>query len=90
MAEIRNNPYLAHMHDEAEQGANKAFAALVPGKTTAAQQVAVEEDANNGLTGRAYSEKYKSILAKRRELPVNKQRQKFLDLVHNNQFIVLV
>ncbi|KAJ2617032.1 DEAH-box ATP-dependent RNA helicase prp43 [Coemansia sp. RSA 1365] len=90
MAEIRNNPYLAHMHDAADQGANKAFAALVPGKTTAVQQEAVEDDTYNGLTGREYSEKYKGILAKRRELPVNKQRQKFLELVHNNQFVVLV
>ncbi|KAJ2289524.1 DEAH-box ATP-dependent RNA helicase prp43, partial [Coemansia sp. RSA 2706] len=89
MSDIRNNPYLAHMHNSAE-GANQAFAALAPQKTTAAQQEAVENDTYNGLTGRQYSEKYKTILAKRRELPVNKQRQNFLDLVHANQFVVLV
>ncbi|KAJ1731613.1 DEAH-box ATP-dependent RNA helicase prp43 [Coemansia biformis] len=97
MSDIRDNPYLAHMHGGAEAAGgargsepNKAFAALVPGKTTAAQQEATEDSDCSGLTGRAFSQKYKSILAKRRELPVNKQRQKFLDLVHSNQFVVLV
>ncbi|KAJ2758066.1 DEAH-box ATP-dependent RNA helicase prp43, partial [Coemansia nantahalensis] len=92
MADIRNNPYLAHMHGSAAGGAepSPAFAALVAGRTTAAQQEAVEESGSSGLTGRAFSQKYKNILAKRRELPVNKQRQKFLDLVHGNQFLVLV
>ncbi|KAJ2430756.1 DEAH-box ATP-dependent RNA helicase prp43, partial [Coemansia sp. RSA 2440] len=94
MSDIRNNPYLAHMHDSAEASAgvnaNEAFAALVPLKTTAEQQEAVENHDYNGLTGRPFSAKYKQILEKRRELPVNKQRQKFLDLVQANQFVVLV
>ncbi|KAJ2786746.1 DEAH-box ATP-dependent RNA helicase prp43 [Coemansia interrupta] len=94
MADINDNPYLAHMHDSSSNGsstgANKAFSQLVPGQTTAAQQEAVEDSSHNGLTGAAYSSRYKSILAKRRDLPVNKQRQGFLDLVHNNQFVVLV
>ncbi|KAJ2157983.1 DEAH-box ATP-dependent RNA helicase prp43 [Coemansia sp. RSA 552] len=91
MADTNSNPYLAHMHGGGSgQSANAAFAALVPKKTSAAQQEAVENDATNGLTGREYTPKYKNILKKRRELPVNKQRQKFLDLVHINQFVVLV
>ncbi|KAJ2329468.1 DEAH-box ATP-dependent RNA helicase prp43, partial [Coemansia sp. RSA 2681] len=97
MTDIRNNPYLAHMHDGAAasagsgtNGPNTAFNALVPLNTTAVQQEAVENDECSGLTGRPYTQKYKNILAKRRDLPVNKQRQKFLDLVHNNQFVVLV
>ncbi|KAJ1866102.1 DEAH-box ATP-dependent RNA helicase prp43 [Coemansia sp. RSA 989] len=94
MADIRNNPYLAHMHGDVQNGAdsnaNQAFAKLVPQKTTAAQQEAAENDDYNGLTGRQFSDKYKQILAKRRELPVNKQRQNFLDLIHKNQFVVLV
>ncbi|KAJ2237393.1 DEAH-box ATP-dependent RNA helicase prp43 [Coemansia sp. RSA 485] len=93
MEEINANPYLAHMHDKssnASDGPNAAFNKLAPGKTTADQQEAAENDNHNGLTGNLYSDKYKVILKKRRELPVNKQRQKFLDLVHNNQFVVLV
>lgn len=84
--DIQNNPYLAHMH----QNSNKSFDVLVPQQTTAAQQEKAEDDTYNGLTGQEYSEKYKRILAKRRELPVNKQRQKFLDVIHVNQFVVLV
>ncbi|KAJ2777805.1 DEAH-box ATP-dependent RNA helicase prp43 [Coemansia javaensis] len=86
MADIRDNPYLAHLHGSE----NGAFAALVPGQTTAAQQEAAEDAGSSGLTGRAFTQKYRDILGKRRELPVNKQRQKFLELVHSNQFVVLV
>ncbi|KAJ2007489.1 DEAH-box ATP-dependent RNA helicase prp43 [Coemansia thaxteri] len=96
MEAARNNPYLAHMHNGGnaatggQGGPNEAFNALVPLSTTSAQQEAVENDACNGLTGRPFTQKYKDILAKRRDLPVNKQRQKFLDLIHKNQFVVLV
>ncbi|KAJ2004060.1 DEAH-box ATP-dependent RNA helicase prp43 [Coemansia sp. S85] len=97
MSDIRNNPYLAHMRDGdaastdgRKEGTSASFNALVPLQTTAAQQEAVENDECSGLTGRPYTQKYQNILAKRRDLPVNKQRQKFLDLIHNNQFVVLV
>ncbi|KAJ2864018.1 DEAH-box ATP-dependent RNA helicase prp43, partial [Coemansia erecta] len=95
MADIKNNPYLAHMHDAVDNNGgtgakNSAYDALVPGQTTAAQQEAAEDATHNGMTRCQYSQKYKDILAKRRELPVNKQRQKFLDLFHENQFVVLV
>ncbi|KAJ2554509.1 DEAH-box ATP-dependent RNA helicase prp43 [Coemansia sp. RSA 1933] len=96
MADIKNNPYLAHMHEAAADSngqahsKNSAYDALVPGKTTAAQQESAEDATHSGLTGREYSQKYKDILTKRRELPVNKQRQKFLDMFHKNQFVVLV
>ncbi|KAJ2399886.1 DEAH-box ATP-dependent RNA helicase prp43, partial [Coemansia sp. RSA 2559] len=94
MADIKNNPYLAHMHDAVDNNGgtgakNSAYDALVPGQTTAAQQEAAEDATHNGMTRCQYSQKYKDILAKRRELPVNKQRQKFLDLFHENQFVVL-
>ncbi|KAJ1955416.1 DEAH-box ATP-dependent RNA helicase prp43, partial [Linderina pennispora] len=94
MAEIRDNPYLAHMQtdtDPAERATrNEAFNALLPGQTTAEQQEAAEDAQFSGFTDRAYSDKYKKILETRRGLPVNKQRQSFLELVHNNQFVVLV
>ncbi|KAJ2815940.1 DEAH-box ATP-dependent RNA helicase prp43, partial [Coemansia furcata] len=76
MDDTRNNPYLAHMHNgdassagSQNAGSSAAFNALVPLKTTAAQQEAVENDECNGLTGRPFTQKYQNILAKRRELP---------------------
>ena len=72
------NPYLSHLQKP-----------LKPGKTTAAQAEAMENGATNPYTGRPFSEKYKNILKQRRTLPVHKQRQEFLDLIHNNQIVIL-
>ncbi|RKO95467.1 P-loop containing nucleoside triphosphate hydrolase protein, partial [Caulochytrium protostelioides] len=45
----------------------------------------------NPYTGKPFSAQYKAILAKRKQLPVHKQRQEFLDLVQkDDQFLVLV
>ncbi|KAJ3095984.1 hypothetical protein HDU97_006333 [Phlyctochytrium planicorne] len=80
-AAVKNNPYLAHM----QQGPK-----LIPGQTTAAQAEALEDGMMNHFTGRPFSAKYREIMKKRRQLPVHKQRDEFLDLVHNNQTIILV
>lgn len=44
----------------------------------------------NPHTLQPFSGRYKEILVKRRQLPVHKQRQEFLDLIHRNQILVLV
>ncbi|KNC98504.1 DEAH-box ATP-dependent RNA helicase PRP43 [Spizellomyces punctatus DAOM BR117] len=75
------NPYLAHR--------NK-LPTLVPHKTTSEQAEAYEDAENNLFTGRPFTPKYREILKKRRNLPVHKQRDEFLELVHNNQVIILV
>lgn len=44
----------------------------------------------NPFTGRAYSDRYHSILAKRVNLPVYVQRDDFIQMLHTHQTIVLV
>jgi pre-mRNA-splicing factor ATP-dependent RNA helicase DHX15/PRP43 len=73
------NPYLAH--DELN---------LIPGKTTAEQAEQIENGTVNPFTNEMFSNEYKSILAKRRQLPVHKQRAEFLELIHKHQIIILV
>ena len=78
---VNNNPYLAHM---------KKVPKLVPRHTTAADAEHFENADSNIFTGRAYTKRYRDILTKRRNLPVHKQRDEFLDLIHNNQILILV
>ncbi|KAJ1655478.1 DEAH-box ATP-dependent RNA helicase prp43 [Dispira simplex] len=66
------------------------FADMVSGQTTVDQAVALEDGSVNPFTGESFSKNYKDILSKRRKLPVTQQRQAFLKLLHQNQFIVLV
>ncbi|KAK9712929.1 DEAH-box ATP-dependent RNA helicase prp43 [Basidiobolus ranarum] len=63
---------------------------LIPGQTTAEQARKIEDNPINPFTDREFSSKYVEILKKRRELPVNAQREDFLKLLHNNQIIILV
>lgn len=83
-----SNPYLAHMKTEKKSAG--APPVLLPGQTTAEQQVAVEEGEINPFTNRPFTPHYYEILKKRRQLPVQKQRQEFLDMVHKSQCVVLV
>ncbi|KAI8920799.1 P-loop containing nucleoside triphosphate hydrolase protein [Powellomyces hirtus] len=78
---VKGNPYLAH-HD--------ILPTLIPGKTTSKQAEAYENAEKNLFTGRPFTQKYRDILNTRRNLPVHKQRDEFLELVHNNQTIILV
>ncbi|KAJ3117855.1 hypothetical protein HDU96_005232 [Phlyctochytrium bullatum] len=75
------NPYLSHHYE---------LPVLKPGQTTAAQAEEIEDGLTNPFTEEAFSAKYKEILQKRRLLPVHKQRDEFLDLIHSNQTIILV
>ncbi|RCI04544.1 DEAH-box ATP-dependent RNA helicase prp43, partial [Rhizopus stolonifer] len=81
---MSDNPYLAHWNTD------NAFKGLTPRKTTAEQAEKLENDTNNPFTNKPFSAKYQKILEGRRKLPVHSQRQDFLDMVHSNQFVVLV
>ncbi|KAF4126364.1 pre-mRNA-splicing factor ATP-dependent RNA helicase DHX15/PRP43 [Geosmithia morbida] len=92
----RHNPYLAHMYeDEDQNGDSKAKgAALLSGlkrrHTTAEQAAEVEDLSDNAFTGRKHTQQYFQILKSRRDLPVHKQRQEFLDKYHSTQILVFV
>ncbi|RKO91584.1 P-loop containing nucleoside triphosphate hydrolase protein, partial [Blyttiomyces helicus] len=76
---VIDNPYLAHHKP-----------ALVPGSSTAEQARVLEDGAANPFTQRPFTQKYRDILAKRRGLPVHKQRDDFLKMVQENQVLILV
>ncbi|KAF3070805.1 putative pre-mRNA-splicing factor ATP-dependent RNA helicase prp43 [Daldinia childiae] len=59
-------------------------------KTTAKQASKAEDGDNNPFTGEPHSQQYFNILKSRRNLPVHKQRQEFLDLYHKSQILVFV
>ncbi|KAJ3395078.1 DEAH-box ATP-dependent RNA helicase prp43 [Lobulomyces angularis] len=79
--QIQSNPYLAHLQKPL---------VLVPGNTTSKDAELAEDGPTNSYNGQPYSQKYKDILVKRKQLPVHKQRDEFLQLIHKNQVIVLV
>jgi len=84
------NPYLAHLEEKPEADFESLLDKLERRNTTAKQAEAVEDSDINPWTGQRHSERYFKILEARRKLPVNKQRQEFLDLYHNNQILVFV
>ncbi|KAL0941156.1 pre-mRNA splicing factor ATP-dependent RNA helicase prp43 [Colletotrichum truncatum] len=94
--EPKYNPYLAHMNEDngvkSEEGIDpsSAFADFTPRSTTAKQAEKVEDLDTNAFTGRPHSQKYFQILQSRRDLPVHKQRQEFLDKYHSTQILVFV
>jgi pre-mRNA-splicing factor ATP-dependent RNA helicase DHX15/PRP43 len=49
-----------------------------------------DKKGTNPYTGRQYSQRYYSILEKRKTLPIYEHRQQFLDLANNNQVVILV
>ncbi|KAF7731673.1 DEAH-box ATP-dependent RNA helicase prp43 [Apophysomyces ossiformis] len=66
------------------------FAGLMLRNTTGAQAESLENDDVNPFTGKPFSENYRAILKARGSLPVRAQREQFLDMIHKNQFVVLV
>lgn len=91
------NPYLAHMYDNgnsnglgAEPSPDSPLAGMKRQHTTASQASKAEDSESNPFTGRPHSQKYFQILQGRRDLPVHKQRQEFLDKYHSTQILVFV
>jgi pre-mRNA-splicing factor ATP-dependent RNA helicase DHX15/PRP43 len=60
------------------------------GGAAASDPAFVPPGAVNPLTGRPFSARYRSILAKRVQLPVYLQRDDFVKMLHTHQSIVLV
>ncbi|KAG5929831.1 DEAH-box ATP-dependent RNA helicase prp43 [Claviceps africana] len=90
------NPYLAHMNQDGTNGYDdepspgSILAGMTHRETTAAQAAKAEDSATNPFTGQPHSQQYFSILETRRNLPVHKQRQEFLDKYHSTQILVFV
>ncbi|EAQ83877.1 conserved hypothetical protein [Chaetomium globosum CBS 148.51] len=86
--DTKPNPYLAHYND------NEVVASPLDEferhNTTALQAARAESEDNNPWTGKPHSQQYFGILKTRRDLPVHKQRQEFLDMYHNTQILVFV
>lgn len=87
---MSDNPYLAHLPNGGKEENSNAFFGLEPRNTTAEQAEKLENAPINPFTNKTFSAKYQKILQGRRKLPVHAQRQEFLDMVHKNQFVVLV
>ncbi|CAG8597085.1 8705_t:CDS:2 [Cetraspora pellucida] len=83
--EVTDNPYLAH-----RQLNKSPLDGWFPGKTTAEQARIAEDGEINPFTNKPFSKRYRELLRARRTLPVHAQRKEFLDLVHENQFVVFV
>ncbi|PHH87901.1 hypothetical protein CDD83_8254 [Cordyceps sp. RAO-2017] len=87
----KHNPYLAHMYgDEASDDGYGPWAGMKRHRTTAEQAAKAENSDASPFTGKAHSQKYFSILETRRNLPVHRQRQEFLDKYHSTQILVFV
>ncbi|KAH8677599.1 P-loop containing nucleoside triphosphate hydrolase protein [Xylariales sp. PMI_506] len=98
---IANNPYLAHLkqEDDYKNGSDGGYGNLPAGsplskfkrrETTAKQASKAEDSDSNPFTGEPHSQQYFKILEGRRNLPVHKQRQEFLDAYHSTQILVFV
>ncbi|RKF83081.1 putative pre-mRNA-splicing factor ATP-dependent RNA helicase prp43 [Golovinomyces cichoracearum] len=88
-----SNPYLAHMYDidgSGKNGASHGLSNFKRHRTTAAQAILAEDGPKNPFNGKLFSQQYLSILKTRRDLPVHKQRQEFLDMFHKTQILVFV
>ncbi|EOO03658.1 putative pre-mrna splicing factor atp-dependent rna helicase prp43 protein [Phaeoacremonium minimum UCRPA7] len=90
------NPYLAHQYEAEEKkgfGNSSAwplFNGVTRHETTAKQAEKIEDNDLNAWTGEVHSQQYFKILKTRRDLPVQKQRQEFLDIYHSTQIMVFV
>ncbi|GAB1313095.1 DEAH-box ATP-dependent RNA helicase prp43 [Madurella fahalii] len=88
--DTKMNPYLAHLNEGSRNGFQSPLDELERHKTTALQAARAEDSDINPWTGNLHSQQYFKILKTRRDLPVHKQRQEFLDAYHNNQILVFV
>jgi pre-mRNA-splicing factor ATP-dependent RNA helicase DHX15/PRP43 len=99
--EDKKNPYLAHLYEkdtsfkngDGRKGVHHSspfFEHMKSHETTAAQAEEVEDGTYNAFTGRAHTQQYFNILKVRRDLPVHRQRQEFLDLYQKSKILVFV
>ncbi|PGH26968.1 pre-mRNA-splicing factor ATP-dependent RNA helicase PRP43 [Polytolypa hystricis UAMH7299] len=92
----RNNPYLAHMYENASatngysSSSESILSTFKRHKTTAAMAKEAEDSEFNPFNGKPFSSKYLSILKTRRDLPVHAQRAEFLQMYQESQILVFV
>lgn len=86
------NPYLAHLDNDGgiKSSGWPAFNGITRQQSTAQTAHKLEDADDNPWTGEPHSQKYFRILEGRRNLPVHKHRQEFLDIYHNTQIMVFV
>jgi len=100
------NPYLAHLDDEPSSfqsntngnsnGPPKWATNMIKDvglkrhKSTAAQANKAEDGPNNMFNNEPLSQQYFQILSKRRDLPVQAERDEFLAMYHSTQILVFV
>ncbi|KAL1894820.1 DEAH-box ATP-dependent RNA helicase prp43 [Ceratocystis pirilliformis] len=85
----KSNIYLDHLNDNLVTSGT-AFEGIEPCNTTAKQAEQIEDLLENPFNGEEHTQQYFAILEKRRDLPVHKQRQEFLNKYHSTQILVLV
>ncbi|RKF63122.1 putative pre-mRNA-splicing factor ATP-dependent RNA helicase prp43 [Erysiphe neolycopersici] len=87
-----SNPYLAHMFENGKSGVRGAggLSKFKRHRTTAEEAEIAEDGPNNPFNNNPLSQQYFNILKTRRDLPVHKQRQEFLDMFHETQILVFV
>lgn len=91
MMDTKPNPYLAHLNESHDsEGFASPLDEFERHKTTALQAARAESEDNNPWTGNPHTQQYFGILKTRRDLPVHKQRQEFLDMYHKTQILVFV
>ncbi|KAK3371446.1 P-loop containing nucleoside triphosphate hydrolase protein [Lasiosphaeria ovina] len=86
------NKYLAHQYedDQNQNGFQSPLDQFQRHQTTAIQASNAEDSDLNPWTNKPHSQRYFGILKSRRDLPVSKQRQEFLDMYHSTQILVFV
>ncbi|KAK4640215.1 DEAH-box ATP-dependent RNA helicase prp43 [Podospora bellae-mahoneyi] len=84
------NPYLAHLNMDGANDFKSPLDEMERHNTTALQAAKAEDSDINPWTGKPHSENYFKILKTRRDLPVSKQREEFLELYHKTQILVFV
>ncbi|KAL2069635.1 hypothetical protein VTL71DRAFT_14314 [Oculimacula yallundae] len=98
----KTNPYLAHHYtvetDDSYStgngysngGGQSGLSGFKRHATTAVQAHKAEDGPANPFNNSPLSSQYFKILKTRRDLPVHKQRQEFLDMFHKTQILVFV
>ncbi|KAK9897558.1 hypothetical protein P389DRAFT_58452 [Cystobasidium minutum MCA 4210] len=98
-----SNPYLAHWNDKpgssnggrmgngtASSSKGSALDGFVPRQVNGAQTVKAMEHDINPFNGKPYSQRYKDIMKKRKDLPVFQQMDEFFQIFSKNQITVMV
>src|SRR3569833_999182 len=84
------NPYLAHTYAASDHPSASFFEGLARHNTTVEQAERIEDGDYNPFNGNPHTKQYFNILKTRRDLPVHKQRQEFLNMYHSTQILVFV